>query len=659
MSDDEDLMTDRRGIKRAHESPQKINGLFEGQALDVGDECSVESDDYPEDWNEHFHNKTAEAETQPEEEGDPEIIYPEHHEHHLEKAAFLFRELLADDKEIITKYKEQIAAFRIAKAWRGCVILNARTAPKYLKVFHSEIREIQKYGFHIQQVRPLLASSENFLMQFPQFQGKPKQTIQKATTRFVERFDRFVIDFKSTKYHIPDKGLRVLDEDGIIITDPCRPGFKKGEKVKEEFWGKSTDDKLRFLYDLSEYNVYQLMKNFFFEHNTIINTKTKTGKVLTFMYNNVYWEELTSSLAEIRGGKFNVMYLWLVKEWNDIQRMTRLDGCIMDVFKVSTDKQISQFKHKITDNIRKLHTIQFKNAVFKWFSDETFKQDIEFDTKKHLFAFEDCVYDLQKQCFIEPNPEDYVSLTAGYKYHDKNIKKEDVENAKQDITRFMTSILSNADEEAPVVLMIIASWLGDLYKWEKAWFFLGDGGNGKGALFQLIIPSFGNYAGNLQIEFWTTRDQTSDKPNSGLYKVRNARLIYTNEPDTSSSSGRAVPFVDGKFKQMTGGDSVTVRELNSTATEMIPGRCAWLLNTIKGLFPNVHHDQSLRRRIEIIKLPYFFTDDKDKIAADPSINKLIDAFENSNEDVHHKASREAPATIPAMSLPKTMAFGER
>ena len=54
MSDDEDFMADRRGIKRAHESPKKINILFEGEALDVGDECSVESDDYPEDWNEHF-----------------------------------------------------------------------------------------------------------------------------------------------------------------------------------------------------------------------------------------------------------------------------------------------------------------------------------------------------------------------------------------------------------------------------------------------------------------------------------------------------------------------------------------------------------------------------------------------------------------------------
>ena len=61
MSDDEDLMTDRRGIKRAHESPQKINSLFEGQALDVGDECSVESD-YP-DWNEHFKNHPSQQGT--------------------------------------------------------------------------------------------------------------------------------------------------------------------------------------------------------------------------------------------------------------------------------------------------------------------------------------------------------------------------------------------------------------------------------------------------------------------------------------------------------------------------------------------------------------------------------------------------------------------
>ena len=62
MSDDENFMADRRGTKRAHESPKKINSLFEGEALDVGDECSVESDDYPEDWDEHFHNHPSQQE---------------------------------------------------------------------------------------------------------------------------------------------------------------------------------------------------------------------------------------------------------------------------------------------------------------------------------------------------------------------------------------------------------------------------------------------------------------------------------------------------------------------------------------------------------------------------------------------------------------------
>ena len=55
MSDDENFMADRRGTKRAHESPKKINSLFEGEALDVGDECSVDSD-FHEEWNEHFKN---------------------------------------------------------------------------------------------------------------------------------------------------------------------------------------------------------------------------------------------------------------------------------------------------------------------------------------------------------------------------------------------------------------------------------------------------------------------------------------------------------------------------------------------------------------------------------------------------------------------------
>ena len=59
MSDDENFMADRRGLKRAHESPKKVSSLFEGQALDVGDECSVDSDL---EWTEHFKNHPSQQE---------------------------------------------------------------------------------------------------------------------------------------------------------------------------------------------------------------------------------------------------------------------------------------------------------------------------------------------------------------------------------------------------------------------------------------------------------------------------------------------------------------------------------------------------------------------------------------------------------------------
>ena len=62
MSDDENFMADRRGIKRAHESPKKVSSLFEGEALDAG---SVESD-FHEEWDEHFKNHPSQVESEDE-----------------------------------------------------------------------------------------------------------------------------------------------------------------------------------------------------------------------------------------------------------------------------------------------------------------------------------------------------------------------------------------------------------------------------------------------------------------------------------------------------------------------------------------------------------------------------------------------------------------
>ena len=70
-------MAERRGIKRAHESPQKNNSPFQHET-DEYSGCTGDDEDYENYWNRRQAESDQEAETQLEKEED---------EHHLEKVA--------------------------------------------------------------------------------------------------------------------------------------------------------------------------------------------------------------------------------------------------------------------------------------------------------------------------------------------------------------------------------------------------------------------------------------------------------------------------------------------------------------------------------------------------------------------------------------------
>ena len=178
-----------------------------------------------------------------------------------------------------------------------------------------------------------------------------KLLLAKLRDKLLIMFDKFVINFKSTKFYVPDKDLSIIG-----LTNPYNSGFKVGEHVKEKFWGKSLENQLNFLFNLDEFTAFVMMKEFFFQHGTMMST-TIADKPRCYMYNNVYWEELTTNLSEIRGNKFDVMYQWLFKEWNLIQKeeFSYLDNAIIDTFQVSSDKDIRMIKSKIDTNIRNLH----------------------------------------------------------------------------------------------------------------------------------------------------------------------------------------------------------------------------------------------------------------------------------------------------------------
>ena len=42
---------------------------------------------------------------------------------------------------------------------------------------------------------------------------------------------------------------------------------------------------------------------------------------------------------------------------------------------------------------------------------------IEFDNNPYLFAFENAVFDLNQNKFIEPSPSQHITKTSGYSYN--------------------------------------------------------------------------------------------------------------------------------------------------------------------------------------------------------------------------------------------------
>ena len=246
----------------------------------------------------------------------------------------------------VHNYKQHLSAFIIQRNFRNDGSMSR--SPRFFNQIHDLLGKIQKSGFHIQQIRPYIEDSDMLSIHFD---IPNKLLLAKLRDKLLIMFDKFVINFKSTKFYVPDKDLSIIG-----LTNPYNSGFKVGEHVKEKFWGKSLENQLNFLFNLDEFTAFVMMKEFFFQHGTMMST-TIADKPRCYMYNNVYWEELTTNLSEIRGNKFDVMYQWLFKEWNLIQKeeFSYLDNAIIDTFQVSSDKDIRMIKSKIDTNIRNLH----------------------------------------------------------------------------------------------------------------------------------------------------------------------------------------------------------------------------------------------------------------------------------------------------------------
>ena len=354
-------------------------------------------------------------------------------------------------------------------------------------------------------------------------------------------------------------------------------------------WGRLTD--LTFAL---------MMEKLYFKGKIVFTGKNK--ELEGYYFNDIYWKEIGINNAEITKSYFQKLYFYYMTKFNFVK----------ESFK-------DEIASAIILTIKSLDSAKRRSDIIKVLKQEYYMADVKWNTNNNLFAFDDCIYDLEKGTFIMPHPEQYINVSCGYELgvkYDVINKIFTLPNLKVEteyIEKFLTEIMSS-NETKHYLKKVMSSFLRQINAEEKCYFWLGKGRNGKGTLSKLLNLSLGNYYGELNIEYYTNYDKGVDSPNANLASIQNARLINTAEVGEVAGQGdKAIRFLTDKFKKITGGDTITTRKLFSNEPiKFVAGNPLVQTNMMPEIVGIEKKENiSLRERVEILEFPYSFVNEEE------------------------------------------------
>jgi len=339
--------------------------------------------------------------------------------------------------------------------------------------------------------------------------------------------------------------------------------------------------------ELTESYYAKMLSNVCFENKKILTTGL--GKELeVFQFTGVYWKPLPLHNADLMKDNFDVLYNYLKNE-------LELVGF--------EEKEYSRYLNQL----KALQTNINQVNIIKLFKNMHYTDNVEFNKNANLFVFENAVYDLalgQKQEIH--NPEDYMSSSCGYDYIDGQNSE-----IREDIEKFVNGLFDLSI--VPFVWKVLACFLKQENTYERAYFFLGEGRNGKGTLTTLLNNALGKYWGELPVDYYTSCVKEADRPNQALYNCRNSRVLNTSEVNNKGQNNSVVKFLDGKFKVLTGRDTITARKLGTINIAYFkPGIPLIQLNQMPEFTGSKKTEISLKERISVVPFQNTFVNADDE-----------------------------------------------
>lgn len=210
------------------------------------------------------------------------------------------------------------------------------------------------------------------------------------------------------------------------------------------------------------------------------------------------------------------------------------------------------------------------------------KDKMKWETNKNLFVFNNCVYDIENNKFVEPRQEDYMNMSTGYDY------KKPTEEEIQVVRDMIIKVFPEEDVRKSYMTLLSTSLEG--FHFEKFIVANGSGGNGKGFLHELTGEMLGDYFYNAPNNILINPLKSGNNPE--VANMKDKRLIIYKEPDTSGS--KKLNF--DTIKELTGGDEINAR-LNYSNDTKTTLKGTHILECNERLNLNCRIDDSVIRRL--------------------------------------------------------------
>jgi P4 family phage/plasmid primase-like protien len=310
------------------------------------------------------------------------------------------------------------------------------------------------------------------------------------------------------------------------------------EYIKQSLEG-SHNDLAKACYERfgSEFVCASISQNLWFQYSNHRWKKSEEGVFLR--------QKLSEDIVKIFKDKQDELYIKIGKATNE------------------ADKNIygAQLK-QIQKMIQCLKSTPFKANVMKEckdiFYNEKFLENL--DKNRWLVGFQNGVYDLQKNCFREGVPEDYISLQMPISYSEYS---ED-DQLVQEVHEFLTKIFP--DKKVRDYFLDISSevFVGGNQR-KHVYFWSGEGDNGKSITQMFFEKMLGAYAVKLPTSLIVGKRTQSSQASPELVRAGNGvRWAILQEPDKKDNINIGI------LKELSGNDSFFARGLHQAGGEIEP-----------------------------------------------------------------------------------------